>query len=59
MRSRSMYFSHNVISGTIPRTFEGLTQLQVFLMRHNHLSGPLINFSSLTQLKNVYAQPAL
>ena len=56
---KCMYFSHNIISGTIPRTFERLTKLQVFLMRHNHLSGPLIDFAPLTQLKNVYAQPAL
>ena len=56
---KCMYFSHNIISGTIPRTFEQLTKLQVFLMQHNHLSGPLIDFAPLTQLKNVYAQPAL
>ena len=48
-----MYFSHNVISGTIPKSFEQLTSLQVFLMRCNHLSGPLIDFSNLKSLKNV------
>ena len=51
---KCMYFSHNVISGTIPKTFEQLTNLQVFLMRCNRLSGPLIDFSPLTKLKNVW-----
>ncbi len=51
---KCMYFSHNVISGTIPKSFEQLTNLQVFLMRCNRLSGPLIDFSPLTQLKNVW-----
>ncbi len=51
---KCMYFSHNVISGTIPKTFEGLANLEVFLMRCNHLSGPLIDFSRLSRLKNVW-----
>lgn len=41
-------------SGTIPKTFEQLTNLQVFLMRCNKLSGPLIDFSPLKKLKNVW-----
>jgi hypothetical protein len=51
---KCMYFSHNAITGSIPKSFEQLTNLQVFLMRCNHLSGPLIDFSKLTQLKNVW-----
>ena len=31
-----------------------LTNLQVFLMRHNQLSGPLIDFAPLTKLRNVW-----
>ena len=45
---------HLAGSGTIPPSFEQLTNLQVFLMRCNRLSGPLIDFTPLTQLKNVW-----
>lgn len=51
---KCMYFSHNLISGTIPKSFEQLTNLQVFLMRCNRLSGPLIDFSPLKSLRNVW-----
>ena len=36
------------------RRAEGLSELQVFLMRCNQLSGPLIDFTRLTKLRNVW-----
>ena len=42
------------MNGSIPKELGGLTELQVFLMRCNQLSGELIDFSKLTKLRNVW-----
>jgi len=51
---RCIYFSHTGVEGVIPRSLEKLVNLEVFLMRCNHLTGPLIDFSKLPRLKNVW-----
>ena len=49
-----MYFSHTGIGGQLPRSLENLVDLEVFLVRGNRLEGPLIDFSKLKRLKNVW-----
>lgn len=51
---KCIYLSHTGVEGLLPRSLENLTQLQVFLMRNNNLAGPLIDFSKLPLLKNVW-----
>jgi hypothetical protein len=51
---KCLYFSHNNLSGRMPTELQGLTKLQVFLMRCNQLSGPLIDFTKLPLLRNVW-----
>ena len=53
-RLKCLYFSHTGVSGEIPRELENLVNLQVFLMRCNNLTGPLVDFSKLPHLKNVW-----
>lgn len=51
---KCIYFSHSGVEGNIPRELEKLTNLQVFLMRCNRLVGPLIDFTKLPNLLNVW-----
>jgi hypothetical protein len=54
VKLKCLYLSHTGVEGNIPRGLEKLGQLQVFLMRGNQLTGPLIDFSRLPHLKNVW-----
>lgn len=51
---KCLYLSHTGVSGAIPRELESLNNLEVFLMRANNLTGPLIDFGKLPHLKNVW-----
>jgi len=53
-RLKCLYLSHTGVSGAIPVELQQLTNLQVFLMRSNNLTGPLIDFSGLRLLRNVW-----
>ena len=51
---KCIYFSHTGVEGEIPVELENLVNLQVFLMRCNKLVGPLIDFTKLPKLLNVW-----
>lgn len=51
---KCIYFSHTGVEGEIPVELEKLVNLQVFLMRCNRLVGPLIDFTKLPSLLNVW-----
>ena len=50
----SLYFSHNNLTQPFPLALEKLNQLQVFLARSNSIPGPLLNFSKMPLLVNVW-----
>ena len=53
-RLQCMYFSHTGIEGELPRSLERLVNLEVFLVRSNRLTGPMVDFAKLPRLRNVW-----